>query len=301
MKTCLSATLVSASLVLLTNTWAHAQAYVSTDRCSYTGALTKYATLEDALAGTNAIGGPYSIPDRATASPYDTGYRDLGIAAIKDVVGETDANIFVTAWSYTTNPDHGEDSGWGNPNNTNTGFLQLYDADGSTETSFFGAFNSSLTEYTLQIAGANAFYDSADPSNDYARLWHAPGIGGAGALTGGSFLQYEFEAVFGGLSGAWDADAGMYVADTHPTSVSGTFRGIFLNDNTVDTQYNGYYVIDYTLGMDNWAYAQETLNGVFSPSSFGSVVPEPGTLGLLVAAGIAGLIAQRIRRQKPRT
>jgi hypothetical protein len=269
-------------------TVANAGFFASTDRCSYTGSLTKYETLADAQNAQNAVGGPYAIPNRATDLPYDTGYRDAGIFIVNDAASYYDNyNILATAWWYTTDTANGEYSGWGNPNNTNTGFMQLYDSDSSTVTTASGAFNSSLTEFTLQETGGNA------GSADYARLWHAPGVGGAAGLTAGTYIEYSMDITFGGLNGAYDSGLGMYYASGHPTSVDGAFNAIFQNTNTVDTQYNGFYVVDFTFGMDNWAYGQgDALNGALTPSEFGSSVPEPATMVLL---GLGSLL---IRRKK---
>ncbi len=289
--------IVAAVAGLATMAFADAKFIVSTDRVSYTGTLTKYATLADAQAQTNPVGGPYTIPNRDTAAPYNTAYRDAGMYFVKNMPAydPQDANILLTAWWYTTDPNHGAYSGWGNPNNTNTGFLQLYDGDGSTETAASASFSdwdgTYWTTFTLEVNGLNAIYDANDPSNDYARLWHAPGIGGAGGLTKGIFHTYDLDVTFGGLQG--QAVGGDIVATDHPDSVVGTFTGIFENTNTLDPQYNGFYVIDYTFGMDNWAWGnQGDLNGAFSDSLF--AVPAPGAVVLgMIGLGLIGWVKRR--------
>lgn len=250
----------------------------ATDRTSYTGTVTRYATLADAQAGANAIG-TYEITPRDTAAPHNTAYRDAGVFFVKNAPHYyTDSSIFLTAWWYTTNPDNGAYSGWGNPNNTNTGFTQLYDDNADTTTSAQGFWNSARNQFTLQASGANS------GASEYARLWHAPGVGGAAGLTRGVFHSWSIDVTYGGLAavfnnGGWESTA-------HPASVSGSFDALFENTNTLDPQYQGYYVVSYSFGMDNWAWAnRDSLNGAFSDSYFYSttVIPAPGAalLGLL--------------------
>jgi hypothetical protein len=266
--------------------------FVSTDMSTYNGTLTKYGSLDDAQKQQNSIGGPYTIPDRVTGAPYNTGNRDLGLYFAKNWGGEN-ANILLTSWWYTTDLNHGQYSGWGNPNNTNTGFIQLYDADGSTSTASSGSFgNFNGTNYTtfhLQVSGQNA------ASDDYARLWQAPGVGGAAGLTRGIFHSYSLDIVFGGLEGTVEA-GGVIRAIDHPDSVSGTFSAIFQNTNTLDSQYLGFYRVAFNIGMDNnWAYGQGgLLNGSFSRSEFAT--PLPGAV-VLLGAGLVRL-ARYGRRKK---
>lgn len=278
------------AVLLLCGSLATAGFLVSTDRTSYTGNVTRYATLADAQAGTNALG-TYGLPDRATAAPYNTPYRDVAVYFVHDAATlDVDASIFMTAWYYTTNAAQPAYSGWGNPNNTNTGFTQLYDADASTNTSAVGYWNNSLDQFTLQASGVNADY-----ANDYARFWHAPGVGGAGGLTRGKFVSWVIDATYGGLSASYNAGLGGFEATGHPGSVSGTFTAIFENDNVVDAQYNGFYAINFTFGLDNWAYGnQADLNGAFIDSYFfsTSVIPAPGAV-LLGALGVVLMVLLR--------
>lgn len=101
-------------------------AYVDFDVFSYTGSVTAYDTLADAQSGVN--GNAYQIPTRTVGS-YSTlpNARDASLYADTD----SDTFIFMTAW-YFAAPGTNMGSGWGNPNNNNTGFVQLYDVDGSS-------------------------------------------------------------------------------------------------------------------------------------------------------------------------
>jgi hypothetical protein len=80
------------------------------------------------------------------------------------------ANIFMTAWYYTKDTDNGAYLGWGNPNNTNPGFVQLYDANGNTETSANAYFNgwdgAHYTQFNMAVQGQNA-----TPNNIPAAVW----------------------------------------------------------------------------------------------------------------------------------
>lgn len=273
--------------------------YAITDMFSYTGTVTRYATLDDARAGVNVVGGPFGIPARTADAPYNTTSRDAAVYFVNNApsYNTTNANIFMTAWYYTTDPNNGTYSGWGNPNNTNTGFVQLYDASGGTATSANANFNgwdgAHYTQFNMAVQGQNATYD-----NSYARLWHAPNTGGAGGLTKGIFLDYGLNLTAGGLQGTYNPLTGPVESTNHPTAVDGVFWAIFQNTNTVDPSLNGYYVANFALGLDNWAYGQgATLNGELAPSEFGAPVPIPAAVWLL-GSGVVGLVALRRRRQK---
>src|SRR3546814_13657556 len=93
------------------------------------------------------------------------------------------SNIFLTNW-YDSLITPG--SGFGNPNNTNTGFVQLYDSDGSTRSSVSGGWtDGTYTRFSINVEGANA------GAADTARLWPAPVIGGAAETSKGTFLSYQ--------------------------------------------------------------------------------------------------------------
>lgn len=274
-------------MVAVAGTVAHrvwAGAGVATDRCSYTGTQTRYATLADAQARTNPTGGPYPIPNRVTDPPYNTPYRDLGLWFFKDVPGYDDFNYFSTAWYYATSGTRY--SGTGNPNNTGDGFIQIYDDDSSTDTSFIGYFDTSFSRFTLKVSGANA----TNP-DEYTRLWKAAGE----PNDRGTFHSYQLEITFGGLAGAWNPATGMYEATNHPTSVSGTFSAIFENTSAP----NSFYVVDWTYGMDNWAYGQGSglVGGPIDGSFFASdlAVPEPASMAMLVLGIPMVVVWRRLR------
>jgi hypothetical protein len=284
------------------------QFIASTDRVGYSGSVTRFASLADAVGGVNPVGGPFSIPKRNTGAPFNTESRDVGMYFVNDAPSydPQNSNILLTAWYYSiennTNGLPKDDpagdnyySGNGNPNNTNPGFVQLYDEDGSTDTSLsaaFGGFNGThWTEFSLQASGANADFD-----NDFSRLWNADGPNSFPDVTFGRFVSYELDITFKGLEGI-DLGGGVIEANNHPTGVVGTFRAVFENTNAGaldDPSYDGFYTVDLSFNMDNWAFAEgdEKLNGNFSPSLF-AVVPAPGT-GVL--AGAIALVGLRRRR-----
>lgn len=268
---------------------------VSTDRFSYDGVVNVYDTLADAQAGTNALGGPYDIPSYTSGGTTYDG-RDLGLFIVQDAgYYWTDANIFLTAWYYTTNQSGAAYSGSGNPNNTNTGFLQMYDADSSTETALTGGWNSALNEFVLYLAGVNATYPSTSDPQDYARLWPAPTLGGAGSISAGTFHTYEFALTATFANTATLNGAGLYEINEDPTSVLGHISGIF--ENSTD---GNFYVFNYTLSMENWAFDQgnTALNGDLTPSYFaGGVVPEPMTLSIL-GIGLSGMAFSALRARR---
>lgn len=99
-----------------------------------------------------------------------------------------------------------------------------------------------------------------------------------------------------------------------PSNVTGTLRGIFHNDQTSNTGYNGYYRFDFSVaGPGSWAADVGATWGAedYVPSSFWAApeavappvtvapVPGPGKLALLgLSLVLAGMAA---RRQGART
>lgn len=269
-------------LALLATGATAAPFFVSTDRLGYTGTVTYYATAGDLQSGN---GTTYSMP----VLPEVGTSRDLAIFIVKDAPAYyADSMDVLTAWYYSTNMSKAEYSGWGNPSNTNTGFVQLYDDDYSTVTSGYGKWTSATYDkFEMKIVGQNA------GTADWARLWAAPTVGGAAEITKGTFLNYEFALTATGLNGTYDAVTGLVVSEGDPTGVNGYFRGLFQNQSTTMPELNGFYAFDFTLNMDSWAFAQgnEALNGDLYPSQFGAqAVPEPMSimLGMLGLGSIAG-------------
>src|SRR5574337_904573 len=119
--------LALASLLASGSLWA-SPLYVGYDNFDYSGTVTRYATLADAQNGTNAL----STTAIATATNGTrqtlTNARDGNVYVASNSPGYDPTNLayFSTAWYYTTFPANGD--GWGNPNNTNTGFVQYYDS-----------------------------------------------------------------------------------------------------------------------------------------------------------------------------
>lgn len=255
---------------------------VVTDKFGYNMTVTEYASLTDARAATNPIG-TYAAPN----APSDgTTFMIAGHPVYSDF------NAFLTAWYYTTDPDHGVDSGRGNPSNTNTGFVQLYDDNGSTDVSISGGWTSlAYDTFVLDVSGLNAGAD------DGARLWPAPLEGGAASLSAGIFHEYALHMEATGLNGVADPDYTGYISSTnHPVNVSGYFRGIF--ENTSATQA-GFYTFDLTLVNDNWAWDnRDSLNGEFYDSYFSApAIPEPVFFQMGALIGMSGLGMLRLRKR----
>lgn len=258
-----------------------------TDKAGYTGSVTRYNTLADAQNHQNGQG-TYTVQQRDAGTFFVNGRPDV----------YTNSNIFLTAWYYSTSDntnglpkdDPGGDryySGWGNPNNTDNSFVQLYDGDGSTYSSMTGGWTSNAHDtFNIHVVGGNANFQS--------RLWNAgnPDIGGEG--TKGSFVSYDINMTASGLVGL--ADGSYYTATNHPADVSGTFSGIFLNTSVNSPSSDGYYGFTLNMNNTNWAYAQgdDALNGNFGQSYFsGGVVPEPASM-----LALSGFAFAALRRRK---
>ncbi len=265
----------------------------STDRVAYTGTVSTFDTIDDAINNANATG-VYGIPNRATASPFDTPSRDAGIYFLNnfdDGNGVSSENFFATAWWYTTDTNHTRYSGWGNPNNTNTGFVQLADDDGSTtgsKTASFGDFDGTFwTSFTLQANGSFATH-----ADDFARLWAAPTVGGPADETYGLMYSWNLDITFTGLEGV-ESGGGVIEAIDHPEGVTGTFTAVFVNEGS-NSALNGFYRADFTFSMDSWAYGQdESLVGGPIDGSHFVVLPAPFSASVFALAGLGAMRRRR--------
>jgi hypothetical protein len=263
--------------------------YVTTDRLGYTGTAKRFATLADAQAGINEI------------AVYSVGQHDLSVDIYNQLPGYTNYAGITTAWWYTTQPNTNINPATGlvypkddpagnrlisgslNPSNGGIGFLQMVDSVAATLTSIdmsFSDFDGAYwTQFNLHATGANANYDNA-----YARFL----IDNQGtAATRVCYYTYDLNLSVGGLQGAADGD--WIVATNHPTSVTGTYRGLFENISPTYPQNHGFYTFDLTLNTNSWVYSQNPLdlNGNLTSSYF--AVPEPAGMSLLVLGGLMTL------------
>lgn len=267
---------------------AQAQFIASTDNSRYALTVTRYGSLADAQAQTNAIGGPATVVDAATND-----LRDLAVYFTEGVGGQ-DFSIFLTAWYYTTEAntnslpkdDPSGDryySGWGNPNNNFNGFVQMYDDVSATRSSASGTWsvlNAGVADgstFSLSASGANATY-----ANAFSRLWPQNALGG----DDGTFHTWNLNLTATGLTANWNGTLGMYESLDEATTVTGSFTGIFENQGTVSAN-NGFYVYSGVIQGGSWAGAQgnAALNGDLGNSQF-AAVPEPATMTLLALAAL---------------
>ncbi len=262
--------------------------FIATDRFGYSGTVVRYATLADAQNGVNAM------------DTVNVVERDMSLYVVSDSASTgfatNDYNIITSAWWYTT---VGPGAGAGNVNgNTGVGFMQLYDSDGNTDTnvdmSFTGYNGTNYTEFALSVMGGNA-----NTLDDYSRMSVYDNVNDAGI-----WHTYQLDLTASGLLGV-DDGSGFVTANNHPTGVTGSFTGLFqLTENQTSANNLGFYVVNFTLNMDSWAW--DNRNNLVGPydeffdSAFGAmaVVPLPPAAfaGLMLLGGIAGL--RTVRRRK---
>ncbi len=260
----------------------------STDRFGYTGTVVKYATEADARAQldpveTIAIG--VDVPSDDSREHRDGSFYFVDNAAAYD----TDYNILMGSWWYSITTG----SGNGNINgNTGIGFMQIFDDDGSTDTSLsmdFANFDGTYwTEMALSVQGTNA-----TAALDAARFSAYDNVHDAG-----TYLEYDLNITASGLQGVQTGN--VIEANNHPTGVNGTFSALFTFGGDGDGDiYPGYYTVDLDFDMQNWAW--DNKDSLVAPydsffdSQFVTVIPEP-TTALLLFGGLIGMAAARRRR-----
>lgn len=291
-RSLLAATAVAAAVITGPASAAAIGGVFSTDRLGYTGTVVRYATLSDAQTGTNALD-TITIAEDVGDNSFE--HRDASFYVVNNAGAyDTDYNILTGSWWYSIT------SGAGNGNingNTGIGFMQLYDDNGSTDTSIsmdFSNFDGTYwTDFTLNAAGANA-----TPADDYARLSAYDNVQDAG-----TYLEYALGITVSGLEGVQTGSE--IKAENHPTSVTGTFSGIFeraAGDDGDGDANLGFYTIDLDFDMENWAFANngslvgpyENGGDIYDSLFVAQVVPLPASVWLFGSAiGLLGWVRRR--------
>jgi hypothetical protein len=274
--------LVLAGLVVACLTPAAHASFVITDDTSfsYTGTVTDPTGVVTQIPNYVFNGTTYTGRD---ASLWVTSNAPTSIVG----AGWENTMVLNTAWYATLAPASGY--GWGNPNNTNTGFFQLYDEDSSSVTTVSGSWDSTKTVFTLSVTGSGA------SAEDYARLWDAPHTGGPASDTAGTFSSYSMSLVATFANPATEEFPGWWSTYETPVSITGSMTGTFQNESP-NTALNGPYTYDLTFQGQNWASEQ---GASFTGSTYyaAGAVPEPATwLMLIVGFGMIGC-AMRARRE----
>jgi hypothetical protein len=268
--------------------------YVNFDNFNYSGTISRYNSQADAQARTNATvtttiatalnGSSATLPGARDAQAYiaqgtPTAYANSNEAA------------FLTAW-YFINPNTTQTiNGWGNPNNTNNGFVQYIDQTNVPVVT--GGWTNAYTRFQVSINGGTG------DSLNLARLWAAPSP--LGNSTAGTFVDFNLNLTADFLTAAaLSSTTSWYETNVMPAAVSGSASGVFLN-NSSETSVNGYYSFDFSLAKGSWAannLATWNNDGIrVAPQSFfaapeSAAVPLPSSLAL-IGLGILAFVSNR--------
>ena len=251
---------------------------VSTDSFNYNGTVTKYASLSDAQNNVNPLS--VGTMQNRDGSIYQGKNAENYLGA-----GWGNANTLLTAWYYTTDQTHGAYSGWGNPNNTYDSFMQLYDQPGAYTTSSDAVWSNNFSQLNVSISGANA------DSKAYSRLWPADSSGG----DHGVFLNYSINYSVSGLAPTIDPSTGWLLDNTSRGHLTGSFTGIFQDNDSAVTTNNGFYAFNVNLFDSGHTFGEDNapnLNGAFNSPFFAAPVPEPASMAVL-GLGAVALVRRR--------
>jgi hypothetical protein len=177
--------------------------------------------------------------------------------------------------------------------NQNDSFLQIGEDGNPSVISASGTWDSTLKVFTATVSGANATYDSS-----YSRFWQ-PDNGVAWGVTFTDYT-YSFTATFPSAA-ATDSD-GWLSNTVDPDSITGSFTGHFVvTDDVNKNPITNGDTYGFNIGFSKAMFVPlDPLDAYGQPttvySAFGTV-PEPGTLVLLVTAGL-GLLAYAWRRRR---
>lgn len=247
-------------------------------------------------------GTAYTVPG-FVSTPNSTSYpgRDAAVllthnAPIADAgAGTTDTVRFATNWFASTD---GKEDGANNPNNTNVGFVQLFDTDSSGVTHISGGWtNRSLTTFTLEITGQNG----GTGDGHLSRLWDAPQMNGSTEDTGGVFGPYRLQLAATFAPGAASQESPRwYSTQAAPVSLTGSFTGSFTNTGPATP---GPYSFNLTFDDVSWAGANDLTPGSYFGGTV-TAVPEPSVFGMFGAGllVLGGFVAfDRRRKAQGRT
>jgi hypothetical protein len=284
------------SILLATSTsFAMADAvYVNFDNFNYAGTISRYSSEADARARINATSTtPIATALNGTSATLNNARDAQTFVAQGATVayGISNEAAFLTAWYFINPNTTNTTNGWGNPNNTNNGFVQYIDQTNVPVVT--GGWSNGYTQFRVGISGG-----TGDSSN-FARLWAAPSeLGGS---TAGTFVDFNLNLTAEFLSAATlSTTTAWYETSVTPSTVGGAVSGVFLNNSTT-TALNGYYSFDFTLANGSWAAANsatwQNAGLRIAPQSFfaapaSATVPLPSSLAL-IGLGVLAFISTR--------
>ena len=194
--------------------------------------------------------------------------------------GNSNSTNFQPNWYASLN---GQNDGIGNPSNSATGYVSVFDPDNSGVTSSTGTWNASHTQFTLNIIGTTP--NSPGDLNFNNRVWSPTGTN---TSQEGHYTNYDLSLTANFAAGTvteTNPFLDWFSTTSGPTSVTGTLNGTYVNTGSDPGTYN----VALNFNNINWAGANGIVdNGTGVAPYFGATDITTNTASHNITYGTTG-------------